>query len=1066
MVEPEKDNKSQDEIPKKCVKTRMGLIVVEVMLVCVVLLALLFGAGAWRLASGPLDLEFIKPAIREALRDSKTGMHVDFEQAVLSWPDLQGPLLLGLKDGRVYDKDDRLVVAIDGAALGLNKAKLLLGQISPEGIILKKPAVLLKRSEGNKFSIALTSRVQGPNIDSGSKQISVDALLDVFGRPGDEVSGRLGALKLVRIEDAKVLIDDMVLSRSWQVSRVDFSLSREEDGMRSRFDIDLPRREKMLEDVYPNVEGDVLVGWDDGSVDVSVVLTDFHVGFLSDKLPELSPLANYDVQLDATVEASLASDFSLKSGEAVLFSNAGALTIPEVKDSPLVYEDFGVKLTYDLDKKQAIMDAFKVKVDGVPFSGQAEAIHEGGSFADDFKANGQLVIDAVTNDQIAGLWPQSLSEDNAKEWVVDKMHAGNISNAKADFSLSGGLRDDNSYAVDVDDIQAAFDFEGLDYKYKSTLDAVKKGSGKGSFDYQSETLRINVASAVIRDLQIPKAELVFANIIEAGKGTAALDIQLNGPLQSLLRYIANEPIGIKVDTDMDAVAGNVDARVKIGFPTTDDIPLEAVSLDVTGKMNNVTLPRVVETLPLSGGPYQVSVKDNVFKLSGSGQLDGRDIALEYEEFVSTKGKNYSSKTKASLIVDEELRTKLGIDLSDFLEGSAAVDVVYTKNLDETAVADVKADITSSFLFLTPFDYEKSRGQAGEATLKAHLKNGNLQKLSELRATAPNLVLKPSVLGFRNKAGKVELSAGKVSDFTVGDTKGAVEFEITETGLLKLAMNGPVLDMRPFLDGGRDKDEPYTAPPMQISVNVNAMRTSDDGTLSRGKIYADINGEGNFNQLELDGVAGAGDVYLRFKPDETGKRVFRLEADDAGAALAAFDVYPNIRGGKMVVYGEPIRGGMDRNLIGKVEISDFKVVDAPSLATLIGSLSLPGAADMLSGEGLNFSKLEAEFDWLFRPEGGLVVLKDGRTSGNSLGLTFEGTYDSAISKVDISGTIIPLSGLNNILQDIPLVGNILGGSTGLFAATYTIKGEGKEPDVSVNPLSVLAPGILRNILFEN
>ena len=93
MVELEKDNKSQDEVPKKCVKTRMGLIVVEVMLVCVVLLALLFGAGAWRLASGPLDLEFVKPAIREALRDSKTGMRVDFEQAVLSWPDLHGAFI-------------------------------------------------------------------------------------------------------------------------------------------------------------------------------------------------------------------------------------------------------------------------------------------------------------------------------------------------------------------------------------------------------------------------------------------------------------------------------------------------------------------------------------------------------------------------------------------------------------------------------------------------------------------------------------------------------------------------------------------------------------------------------------------------------------------------------------------------------------------------------------------------------------------------------------------------------------------------------------------------------------
>ena len=83
----------------------------------------------------------------------------------------------------------------------------------------------------------------------------------------------------------------------------------------------------------------------------------------------------------------------------------------------------------------------------------------------------------------------------------------------------------------------------------------------------------------------------------------------------------------------------------------------------------------------------------------------------------------------------------------------------------------------------------------------------------------------------------------------------------------------------------------------------------------------------------------------------------------------------------------------------------------------------------------------------------------------MGLTFEGTFDNAANNIDVNGTIIPLSGLNNILRDIPLVGNILGGESGLFAATYSIKGEGKEPEVSVNPLSVLAPGILRSILFE-
>jgi len=84
----------------------------------------------------------------------------------------------------------------------------------------------------------------------------------------------------------------------------------------------------------------------------------------------------------------------------------------------------------------------------------------------------------------------------------------------------------------------------------------------------------------------------------------------------------------------------------------------------------------------------------------------------------------------------------------------------------------------------------------------------------------------------------------------------------------------------------------------------------------------------------------------------------------------------------------------------------------------------------------------------------------------MGLTFEGNFDNAASKIDVQGTIIPLSGVNDIISKIPLVGDILtGGSGGIFAATYTIKGDGKDPSVSVNPLSVLAPGILRRILFE-
>ena len=60
----------------------------------------------------------------------------------------------------------------------------------------------------------------------------------------------------------------------------------------------------------------------------------------------------------------------------------------------------------------------------------------------------------------------------------------------------------------------------------------------------------------------------------------------------------------------------------------------------------------------------------------------------------------------------------------------------------------------------------------------------------------------------------------------------------------------------------------------------------------------------------------------------------------------------------------------------------------------------------------------------------------------------------------------MDGLNKVIGSIPIVGDILtGGSGGVFAATYSVKGPSENPEISANPLSVLTPGILRRILWE-
>ena len=72
-----------------------------------------------------------------------------------------------------------------------------------------------------------------------------------------------------------------------------------------------------------------------------------------------------------------------------------------------------------------------------------------------------------------------------------------------------------------------------------------------------------------------------------------------------------------------------------------------------------------------------------------------------------------------------------------------------------------------------------------------------------------------------------------------------------------------------------------------------------------------------------------------------------------------------------------------------------------------------------------------------------------------------------NQMDMNGNIVPFSGLNKAVGEIPVLGDLLtGGGDGVFAATYTAQGPVADPRVVVNPLAVLAPGILRNILFES
>jgi hypothetical protein len=141
--------------------------------------------------------------------------------------------------------------------------------------------------------------------------------------------------------------------------------------------------------------------------------------------------------------------------------------------------------------------------------------------------------------------------------------------------------------------------------------------------------------------------------------------------------------------------------------------------------------------------------------------------------------------------------------------------------------------------------------------------------------------------------------------------------------------------------------------------------------------------------------------------------------------------------------------------GLLNVSDFVVKGEAALDNVVnGGNHNPNAA------GVAFSRMRTEFT---RQTGQLRV-KDGVVRGPAVGATIEGSIDYTANQVRMSGTFVPMYGLNNMFGQIPIVGLVLGGGSneGLIGVTYEVVGSPGAPVLRVNPISAMAPGVLRKI----
>jgi hypothetical protein len=203
------------------------------------------------------------------------------------------------------------------------------------------------------------------------------------------------------------------------------------------------------------------------------------------------------------------------------------------------------------------------------------------------------------------------------------------------------------------------------------------------------------------------------------------------------------------------------------------------------------------------------------------------------------------------------------------------------------------------------------------------------------------------------------------------------------------------------------------------------------------------------------LGGGSEISVATNPTPEG-HTLSVAFNDLGSVLRFAGVYAQVQGGAGSVM---LSTNSDAKVdTGQIVLRNFAVVDEKNVASLLNGH--PQAGQLLS-RGKDLAFRSAQIDFVHRVD--RVQITNAIVTGDNIGGSGNGFIYTDSKQYDLTGTLIPMFGLNNAFGKLfgPLGGGPAGG---LFGITFRVKGPLDKPAFQINPISALAPGAFRS-LFE-
>ncbi len=706
------------------------------------------------------------------------------------------------------------------------------------------------------------------------------------------------------------------------------------------------------------------------------------------------------------------------------------------------------------DPTQLVIDDLKLSTDDGQFAGQGEIIFDGR------RAPGIRAILGTTSMPVASakqLWPFIVAP-NARGWVHKNVSDGRLIESEINLSLPPGRLGDG-IPFKAEEANGRFVVEGTRIHVLDTLPTVQNAAGVITFGGNdvgitlskgeapmAEDRRVTVSNGTMR---IPGHQaggpVGFMTLDLAGDAKAVGDLASREPINAL-RFIGMEPKDL---------SGEIWGTVNADIALSREVDRARVHWSVDLAFDKLALAKPFSGQTVTDAAGTASIDQRRAEIAANANLNGIPARLNLTEPVGTTT-DVARKRSIQLTLDEAARRKHFPALDPLISGPMLLDVDATQGDRQ----EVTADLTGTEVRVPWVGWQKGAGVPAKLRFGLSAHDG-VTDLQDFRLSGDSFSV----------AGDLRLNAGGLASAKLGTVRlnrgDDTSIDLERSGkTYTVRVRGKQFDARSLVkhylaESAASASGTGEAMPVALDVAVDQANGFFNEAINNLKVTYD-SGAG---ALRLSGVMGSGGAVAVQTDNAGGSNSLRVQATDAGGVLRFADVYEHMYGGRIEL---ELAGRTGKPMVGSVDARDFRIVDEPKLRSLVSNPPPDGKSlnDALKRE-IDTSSVAFERGFTRIKKGpGSLMLREGVVRGPVIGASFQGTFYDPQGYMDMTGTFLPAYGVNRIFGEIPIIGQILGnGRDGaLIGITFRLMGNAKKPDLQINPISAIAPGIFRSI-FE-